>query len=45
MTPTPSGLQSPAAFVAHTFFFIAGGVTIYCVGDAALSPLVSLLSI
>jgi len=30
--------KSPAAFVAHTFFFIFGGVAIYCAGDAALNP-------
>lgn len=30
--------KSPAAFVAHTFLFIFGGVTIYCAGDAALNP-------
>lgn len=30
--------QSPAAFVAHTFFFIFGGVALYCAGDAALNP-------
>lgn len=30
--------KSPAAFVAHTFFFIFSGVAIYCAGDAALNP-------
>ncbi|KAL3798847.1 hypothetical protein HJC23_004635 [Cyclotella cryptica] len=30
--------KSPAAFVAHTFFFIFGGVAFYCAGDAALNP-------
>ena len=30
--------KSPAAFVAHTFFFIFGGVAMYCAGDAALNP-------
>lgn len=30
--------KSPAAFVAHTFFFIAGGVAMYCAGDAAMNP-------
>jgi hypothetical protein len=30
--------KSPAAFVAHTFFFIFTGVTIYVGGDAALNP-------
>lgn len=28
----------PAAFVAHTFFFIFTGVTLYCVHDAAFNP-------
>lgn len=30
--------KSPAAFVAHTFFFIFSGVTLYVAGDAALNP-------
>lgn len=30
--------KSPAAFVAHTFLFIFGGVAVYCAGDAALNP-------
>jgi len=30
--------KSPAAFVAHTFFFIFGGVTLYVAGDAYLNP-------
>ena len=30
--------KSPAAFVAHTFFFIFSGVTLYCAGDAAMNP-------
>jgi hypothetical protein len=30
--------KSPAAFVAHTFFFIFAGVAIYCGADAALNP-------
>ncbi|MGK3740944.1 MAG: hypothetical protein ACI8RD_007104 [Bacillariaceae sp.] len=30
--------KSPTAFVAHTFFFIFTGVTIYVAGDAALNP-------
>lgn len=29
---------SPAAFVAHTFFFIFTGVTLYVAGDAAFNP-------
>lgn len=41
LPPPRTSRQSPAAFVAHTFFFIAGGVTVYCIGDAALNPLVS----
>ena len=31
--------KSPATFVAHTFFFIFGGVALYCAGDAAFNPL------
>jgi hypothetical protein len=31
--------KSPAAFVAHTFLFIFGGVALYVAGDAALNPL------
>ena len=31
--------KSPTAFVAHTFFFIFTGVTIYVAGDAYFSPL------
>mmetsp|Transcript_26513 Transcript_26513/g.37235 ORF Transcript_26513/g.37235 Transcript_26513/m.37235 type:complete len:236 (-) Transcript_26513:262-969(-) len=31
--------KSPAAFVAHTFFFIFTGVLGYCAADAALNPL------
>lgn len=31
--------KSPAAFVAHTFFFIFTGVAIYCGADAAFNPL------
>jgi hypothetical protein len=30
--------KSPAAFVAHTFIFIFGGVTLYVAGDSALNP-------
>jgi hypothetical protein len=30
--------KSPAAFVAHTFFFIFTGVTMYVAGDAAFNP-------
>lgn len=30
--------KSPAAFVAHTFFFIFSGVAVYCAGDAAFNP-------
>lgn len=30
--------KSPAAFVAHTFFFIFTGVTLYVGADAALNP-------
>jgi hypothetical protein len=30
--------KSPATFVAHTFFFIFTGVTIYVAGDAAFNP-------
>lgn len=30
--------KSPAAFVAHTFFFIFTGVTIYVGADSALNP-------
>jgi len=30
--------KSPAAFVAHTFFFIFAGVAVYCGADAALNP-------
>jgi hypothetical protein len=30
--------KSPAAFVAHTFLFIFGGVTLYVAGDAAFNP-------
>jgi len=30
--------NSPASFVAHTFFFIFAGVTIYVGADAALNP-------
>lgn len=30
--------KSPAAFVAHTFFFICTGVTLYVAGDAAFNP-------
>jgi hypothetical protein len=30
--------KSPATFVAHTFFFIFAGVTIYVAGDAAFNP-------
>lgn len=30
--------KSPAAFVAHTFFFIFSGVTLYVAGDAAFNP-------
>ncbi|KAJ1435550.1 hypothetical protein B484DRAFT_474849 [Ochromonadaceae sp. CCMP2298] len=30
--------KSPAAFVAHTFLFIFGGVAVYVLGDAALNP-------
>lgn len=30
--------KSPAAFVAHTFLFIFGGVTLYVGADAALNP-------
>jgi hypothetical protein len=31
--------KSPAAFVAHTFFFIFAGVAAYCAGDAAFNPI------
>ena len=34
--------KSPAPFIAHTFFFIAIGVSAFCWVDAAFSPLVSL---
>jgi hypothetical protein len=30
--------KSPAAFVAHTFFFIFSGVAMYCGLDAAFNP-------
>lgn len=30
--------KSPAHFVAHTFFFIFTGVTLYVAGDAAFNP-------
>ena len=30
--------KSPATFVAHTFFFIFTGVTLYVAGDAAYNP-------
>lgn len=30
--------KSPAAFVAHTFFFIFSGVTLYVGADAAFNP-------
>ena len=30
--------KSPATFVAHTFFFIFSGVTLYCAGDAVFNP-------
>jgi hypothetical protein len=30
--------KSPAAFVAHTFFFIFAGVTLYVAADAAFNP-------
>jgi hypothetical protein len=33
-------VKTPAAFVAHTFFFIFTGVTAYVAADAAYSPLI-----
>jgi len=30
--------KSPAAFVAHTFIFIFGGVIVYVAGDSAFNP-------